>query len=63
MTWVQQTHSRTYDTATVEEGLPWRPLVKATYLFVCASKAGGTGSTPGWGTKIPHATWCGQKIK
>ena len=26
-------------------------------------KAGDTGSTPAWGTKIPQATKCGQKIK
>ena len=25
--------------------------------------AGGTSSIPGWGTKIPHAAWCGQKKK
>ena len=25
--------------------------------------AGGTSSIPGWGTKIPHAAWCGQKNK
>ena len=24
--------------------------------------AGGMDSTPGWGRKIPHATWWGQKI-
>ena len=23
----------------------------------------GVGLTPGWGTKIPHTTLCGQKIK
>ena len=23
----------------------------------------GTGSTPTWGTKIPHALWLGQKVK
>ena len=28
-----------------------------------ASNAEGTGSIPGRGTKIPHATWYGQKIK
>ena len=28
-----------------------------------ASTAGGTGLIPGWGTKIPHATRCGQKLK
>ena len=26
------------------------------------STAGDTGSVPGWGTKIPHAGWCSQKI-
>ena len=25
------------------------------------SNAGGMDSIPGWGTKIPHALWCGQK--
>ena len=24
------------------------------------SSAGAAGSIPGWGTKIPCATWCGQ---
>ena len=24
------------------------------WLRLCASNAGGTGSTPGWGIKIPH---------
>ena len=33
------------------------------WLRLCASTAGGTGSIPGRGTKIPHATWHGQKIK
>ena len=28
-----------------------------------AFKAGGTGSISNQGTKIPHAMWCGQKIK
>ena len=28
-----------------------------------ASTAGGTGWIPGWGTKIPHATWCDQKTE
>ena len=27
------------------------------------SNAGNVGSIPGWGTKIPHATWCGKKKK
>ena len=28
---------------------------------LCASIAGGTGSIPGWATKIPHAMWCRMK--
>ena len=31
------------------------------WLGICASNAGGASSIPGGGTKIPHATWCGQK--
>ena len=27
-----------------------------------ASTAGGTGSIPGWGTKIPHAAQRGQNV-
>ena len=27
------------------------------------SPAGGAGLIPDWGTEIPHATWCGQKVK
>ena len=27
------------------------------------SIAGGMGSIPGWGTKVPHATQCGKKKK
>ena len=33
------------------------------WLRLCASSARGAGSIPGWGTKIPHAMHCGQKIK
>ena len=33
------------------------------WFRLSAYHAGGTGSIPGRGTKIPHATWCGQKIK
>ena len=36
-------------------GLPWR------WLRLYASNAGGAVSVPGWGTKIPHAAWYGQK--
>ena len=28
---------------------------------LCAPNAGGAGSMPGQGTKIPHAVWCGKK--
>ena len=33
------------------------------WLRLHASTAGGTGSIPGCGTKIPHAMWHGQKKK
>ena len=32
-------------------------------LRVCASTEGGEGLLPGWGTKIPHVTGHGQKLK
>ena len=31
------------------------------WLGLHAFTAGGTGSIPGWGTKILQTTWCGQK--
>ena len=31
------------------------------WLRLHASTAGGAGSIPGQGTKIPHAMWCDQK--
>ena len=31
------------------------------WLRLCTSTAGGTGSIPGQGTKIPHAMQCNQK--
>ena len=36
------------------------PVVKTPH-FQCRD-AGGVGSIPGQGTKIPHAAWCGQEI-
>ena len=33
------------------------------WLRLLAANVGGTGSTPGQGTKIPHAVWLSQKIK
>ena len=32
-------------------------------LRLHASNAGDAGSIPGWGTKIPHPAWHGQKKK
>ena len=37
---------------------PGGPVVKTL-----PSNAGGVGSIPGWGTKIPHAVGCSQKLK
>ena len=41
---------------------------KGTFLLVqwlrlCSSNVGGSGSIPGWATKIPHAVQCNQKKK
>ena len=33
------------------------------WLRLHASNTGGLGSIPGWGAKILHAVWCGQKKK
>ena len=33
------------------------------WLRFHASTAGGVGPIPGQGNEIPHAPWCGQKIK
>ena len=40
----------------------WASLV-VQRLRLHASTVGGTGSIPGWGTKILHAAWCSQKKK
>ena len=37
--------------------------LEVQWLRLHAPNAGGTGSNPGRGTKIPHAAWCGQKKK
>ena len=53
----------------MEEAGPHRPVFLISplrviqWLRLCPSTARGTGSILGQGTKIPHATWCGQKIK
>ena len=33
------------------------------WLRLCTSNAGAVGSIPGWGTKIPHATWPKKNLK
>ena len=37
------------------QGLPHGPMVKTP-----PCQAGGVGSIPDGGTKVPHATWCSQ---
>ena len=39
----------------------WTSLV-SQWLRLLISNAECTGSISGWGTKIPHAAWHGQKI-
>ena len=53
-----QSHEVTEHTVSNSHG----PVVK-TPKQVKTSKAGGKGLIPGWEIKIPHAVWCGQKIK
>ena len=49
----EETHITTFWTGT-SQVVQW--------LRHLASTAGGMGSIPGWGTEIPHAVSCGQKI-
>ena len=42
----------------IKEGLPWW-----SSGYDSASNAQGTGLISGWGTKILHAMWLGQKKK
>ena len=42
---------------------PSRTSLAVQWLGLHTSTEGDTGSIPGRGTKIPHATWCGQKTK
>ena len=48
--------------APLVKGQPGTSLA-VQWLRLHASNAGGTGSIPGQGTKIPHAAWQGQRIK
>ena len=43
--------------------MPIREFQAVQWLRLHASTAGGTGSIPGWGTKIPQAVQCRQKKK
>ena len=64
-------HRLTYDVALVSQCGPWTgnitwELVRNTESWdfpggpvvkTSPSNAGGAGSIPGWGAKIPHASW------
>ena len=41
----------------------WGISLVVQWLRLCTANAGGVGSIPGLGTKIPHAMWNGQKAK
>ena len=41
--------------------LKWGNSLVVQWLGLCACTAGGTGSIPGWGTRILHTAWHGQK--
>ena len=43
---------------TVDGDFPGGPVVRTPCFY-----AGGAGSIPGWGAKIPHVAQCSQKIK
>ena len=45
-----------------EDNNNWTSLA-VQWLRLRASTAGGVGSIPGWGTRIPHASQCSQKTK
>ena len=47
----------------MNEEQSWGTSWAVQWLRLCTSIAGGLGSIPGWGTKIPHATRCSQKEK
>ena len=45
------------------KSVDWGTALEVQWLRLRASTAGDTGSIPGGGTRIPHATWHGQKKK
>ena len=46
----------------VQRSLGWGTSLAVQWLRLCPSNAGGKGSIPGQGTKIPHAVQRGQNI-
>ena len=42
------------------EGLSW---LMVQWLRLHTSTTGGADLIAGWGTKIPHASWCSQRKK
>ena len=48
--------SRQASCQKINGGFPGGPVVKNP-----PANAGDTDLIPGFGTKIPHAAWCGQK--
>ena len=36
--------------------LSWGTFPVVQWLRLCTANAGGAGSIPGWGTRVPHAT-------
>ena len=62
-------HFSKEDICRANKHTPGKTVKQGTSLMVQwlglhVSNAGGAGSIPGHqGTKIPHALWCGQKIK
>ena len=45
------------------KNVPPQDLLVVQWLSLHTPNAGGTGSIPGWGTKIPHTARHGQKTK
>ena len=48
---------------SVSKAVMRRTSLVAQWLRLHTSHAGGTGSIPGQGSKIPHAVWCKKKKK
>ena len=71
--WLQEVVKAATPLLQVRDSRNWiRRFLKKTHLGTflavqwwrhCVSTAGDMGSIPGWGTKILHAVWSGQKKK